>query len=242
MATKNKVYVAGVGLSPSTERSGPFVLSAAVKALLDAGVTYDHVSKSLVSKDVTGGKSTFAAFNDDRVIVDLVANRSLLGHGIDEISGARSQCVLIAGVDKEEAVAFVLVSEDFLMRWPYLKDSSMLVSKVGRSDGSLSQAVRKVWRLRGWGSVKGASPRGESSIELARADGQSTPKWKDVECKLDGKHRLGYNPATETKQVSQEDLEAVQATGKTQQKTSAFKRRGGDLAILTKQHDFVAKL
>jgi hypothetical protein len=78
---------------------------------------------------------------------------------------------------------------------------------------------------------------------LSRADGQSTPKWKDVEeYRLDGKHRLGHNPATETKEISQEDLEAVQAMGKTQRKTSVFKRQGGDLAILTKQHDFVAKL
>jgi hypothetical protein len=100
MATKTKVYIAGVGLSPLAKGSGSFVLSAVVKSLLDAGITYDHVSKSLVSKDVSEGKSTFAALNDDRVTLDHVPSKSLLGHGIDEVARGKSQCVLVAGVDK----------------------------------------------------------------------------------------------------------------------------------------------
>lgn len=72
-------------------------------------------------------------------------------------------------------------------------------------------------------------------FQLRRVDNQDPPKWEDVEHKPDGKYRLGYNPAKETKEISQEDFEHIRATGKGgregQRKTS-FKLRGGDRAML----------
>lgn len=73
------------------------------------------------------------------------------------------------------------------------------------------------------------------ALELCRADSNSIPKWEDVEYKQDGKHRLGYNPVLETKDISQEDLEAVRAEGiKRRLGTVEFKRIGGDRAALAR--------
>jgi hypothetical protein len=72
---------------------------------------------------------------------------------------------------------------------------------------------------------------------LSRADKNSVPQWKDVEHRQDGKHRLGYNPAAETKEISREDFEAVRASGDTSSKVDdleRFSRKGGDRAALAR--------
>lgn len=73
--------------------------------------------------------------------------------------------------------------------------------------------------------------------ELSRADEKGVPKWQEVEHKQDGKHRLGYNPATETREVSQEDFDAVRA-GPSQsgrkERWDSFKHKGGDRAALAR--------
>ena len=100
-----------------------------------------------------------------------------------------------------------------------------------------------MWALRGWSQQtkqeKRLSCKGRSSqrFELTRADAQKIPDWKEVEHKQDGKHRLGYNPVTETKDISQEDFEAVRASGRTHREVderTQFKRKGGDRAALAK--------
>jgi hypothetical protein len=72
---------------------------------------------------------------------------------------------------------------------------------------------------------------------LSRADAKAIPEWKEVEHKQDGKHRLGYNPATETRDISQEDFEAARASGKRHKEANdltQFIRKGGDRAALAK--------
>ena len=74
-------------------------------------------------------------------------------------------------------------------------------------------------------------------FNLSRVDGKDIPKWKDVEHMPDGKHRLRYNPAAETKEISQEDFDSVRASGKRKTeaaKRNRFKRRGGDRAALAR--------
>ena len=80
-----------------------------------------------------------------------------------------------------------------------------------------------VWALRDWSHALGIPGRGDSflyrnksskSIELRRADGKIIPAWEEVKYRNDGKHRLGYNPTVETRDISQEDFEAVRARGK----------------------------
>lgn len=155
------------------------------------------------------------------------------------------------------AVGCVLVSQDFLRRWPYLVDSSALVKTGdGSADTGLKQLCQTgelypgppqifllmftVWSLRGWQEQKDKQQK-VGSLELSRADGQNPPSWKDVEHKQDGKHRLGYNPAKETKEIYQEDFLAVRATGKDAPSTN-FKQEGGDRAVLSRQQKYMSKL
>ena len=103
-----------------------------------------------------------------------------------------------------------------------------------------------VWALRGWshaqdtaakGGVFSYKGEGGRGIELRRADAKAIPDWEDVEHRQDGKHRLGYNPAVETKEITQEDLEAVRGSGKRPRKPGVqtqFDRKGGDRASLSR--------
>ena len=73
---------------------------------------------------------------------------------------------------------------------------------------------------------------------LSRFDNKAAPSPKDVEQLNDGRGRLGYNPARESKEISIEDLEAVRARkeltdGGASQKLP-FKRKGGDRAALAR--------
>ena len=103
-----------------------------------------------------------------------------------------------------------------------------------------------MWTLRGWSQVQEAVVserslfhRTDSSqgYELSRADAKDVPKWEEVEHKQDGKHRLGYNPATETREISQEDFDAVRAgpsQSERMEERDSFKRKGGDRAALAR--------
>jgi hypothetical protein len=70
----------------------------------------------------------------------------------------------------------------------------------------------KVWRLRGWVPEVGtqlhnflqhnSTQNGQTvTVILCRSDGQSAPKYKDVQNLRDGRERLGYNPAQENKEI-----------------------------------------
>lgn len=160
-------------------------------------------------------------------------------------------------------IGIVLVSDKFLWKRPYLKDSSAVIQK---SDSSKSEGQGKdglqnvcqigtylkcrlnkhlltclVWDLRGWTDSKAGKKarrhyqgKSKQSFELSRVGQADVPKWKDIEYRQDGKHRLRYNPASDTKEISQEDLEAVRAIGKKHQSQVKFKKLGGDRAALAK--------
>jgi hypothetical protein len=96
-----------------------------------------------------------------------------------------------------------------------------------------------VWALRGWS--KAVDSHFQSGLE--RSDGKSIPKWQEVKHRQDGKYRLGHNPATETKDIHQEDFDAVKARKKSQHEPKAmFSREGGDRAVLERQQKMMAKL
>lgn len=73
---------------------------------------------------------------------------------------------------------------------------------------------------------------------LCRVDGKAAPQWTEVERLNDGKGRLGYNPAIETKDITMEDWEAVKSRDEFTHKLAAeelhFRRKGGDRAALAK--------
>lgn len=96
-----------------------------------------------------------------------------------------------------------------------------------------------VWALRGWSDKADTSgkekKRSWGSFELSRADGESIPKWEDIKHRQDGKHRLGYNPARESKEISRYLFEGVRAEGKNKPSDSIqFERKGGDRVALAK--------
>lgn len=243
MPSKSKVYLAGVGCTPSKGDAAAQV-SAITKALLDAGLTYDQVTRSVSSE----GAQAFKAFEEGGPNVDEAGRASLLSDAFTLVHEKGEQCVTVLGMDKSTTIAFVLISEDFIWRHPYLKDDAALLTKSGQQESgkepSLNELCNSVWILRGWKKSDHADKKDArlsiSDFELSRADSKSVPDWKSVEHKQDGKHRLGYNPATVTKEISHEDFEAVRAEKKSKgggdlkKLQERFKRKGGDRAALAK--------
>jgi len=48
-------------------------------------------------------------------------------------------------------------------------------------------------------------------VILSRSDGRPAPTWDEIVNVREGRERLGYNPAVEIRDISKEDLYAVQA-------------------------------
>lgn len=79
-----------------------------------------------------------------------------------------------------------------------------------------------VWQLRGWSGDPPSriltclqytsGPDGVATVAiLRRSDGRPALAWSDVENVRDGRERLGYNPAAETRDITGEDLAAVRS-------------------------------
>lgn len=76
------------------------------------------------------------------------------------------------------------------------------------------------------------------TLILCRSDGQSAPKYKDVQNLRDGRERLGYNPAETTKEigwrmegVKSREGDRMPLSGAGQLQVTA---RGGDRAALAR--------
>lgn len=73
---------------------------------------------------------------------------------------------------------------------------------------------------------------------ISRADGKPAPKWEEIEHLRDGRERLGYNPAVQSKDISYEDWQAVRARDEFVSEDTAGKLRlpakGGDRAALAR--------
>ena len=80
-----------------------------------------------------------------------------------------------------------------------------------------------VWHLRGWASNRSV-PRTKHCLQhnmglggatvvtiLGRADNQVAPCLSDIEDYIDGRKRMGYNPALEVRGVRQQDFNAVKS-------------------------------
>jgi hypothetical protein len=109
MTSESKVYIAGVGFSPSPPAGSPAqgvivsLVSAATKALLDAGVTYDDVAqgvRSVRSKTFSYGSEAFKAFDDGDITVDEVERGSEFESSFYWVRDRGAQCVLMIAVEK----------------------------------------------------------------------------------------------------------------------------------------------
>jgi hypothetical protein len=74
---------------------------------------------------------------------------------------------------------------------------------------------------------------------LSRSDGQSAPKYQDIQHLRDGRERLGYNPAKEAIQEIGWRMEGVMSREGDRMPTTGegelqISRRGGDRAALAR--------
>ena len=105
-----------------------------------------------------------------------------------------------------------------------------------------------VWLLRGWThsdfSMQNclhctmASNGTATATILSRADHRAAPAFEEAKHKNDGRDRLGYNPAIQTKDIAMEDWESVKSRDEFSDERAAqnvrFRRKGGDRAALAK--------
>lgn len=80
-------------------------------------------------------------------------------------------------------------------------------------------------------------PEGSAYVTiLCRADGQTVPRFEMIKHLRDGRERLGYNPAKESKDITVEDWHAVRARDNfvpdSTRKQLKLPVKGGDRAAL----------
>lgn len=102
MVFESRIYLAGIGFSPvksSREIVVPSLVSAATKALLDAGITHDDVSRSVTSEGDIGSDAA-KAFDGGIVAVDQVGKGSELATSFKLVKNEGAQCVLMLAEDE----------------------------------------------------------------------------------------------------------------------------------------------
>ena len=106
MTSESKVYIAGVGFSPSASEGSSAqgvvasLVSAATKALLDAGVTYDDVSHGVRSKSSSHASKAFEAFDEGGIAVNEAESGSELKTSFSLVRKRGAQCVLMIALEK----------------------------------------------------------------------------------------------------------------------------------------------
>jgi acetyl-CoA acetyltransferase len=125
-----KVYIAGVGVTNSQSNNGAEqkdLVSAATKALIDAGITYDDIDTSLAAKSRQDTAQVFRAFDDreQKGKIRQAQASNLFGDAIELAGSGRARCVLAVGVQK--------------VRWPF-----MLIRDEGHIDFELAVSRDRV--------------------------------------------------------------------------------------------------
>ena len=103
MPSDTKVYIAGVGYSPDDafgQESVASLVSAATKALLDAGVTYQDVTHGVTCKTLSSGSIAFKAFGKGEINVDKAEAGSELDVSVRSVRERGTQCVLMVAAEK----------------------------------------------------------------------------------------------------------------------------------------------
>ena len=106
MTAQSKVYIAGVGVSSSRsgdsakKDSASSLVSAATKALLDAGITYDNVTRGVRRKSLSQAGDAFKAFGDESVRVSEVDDGSELSTSFTVVRDRGERSVLVIAADE----------------------------------------------------------------------------------------------------------------------------------------------
>lgn len=86
-------------------------MSAATKALLDAGVTYDNVTRGVRHESLHEGNQAFEAFGNEKVSVEKVNDGFELQTAAKLVREKGEKCVLVIATD--EVWNFVLNSKRY---------------------------------------------------------------------------------------------------------------------------------
>lgn len=103
MTSESNVFIAGVGFSPappgcsSARDSIAALISAATKALLDAGVTFDDVARGVTSMP---GGTAFKAFDDAGITVEEVESGSEIHASFYLVRDRGARCVLMMAAEE----------------------------------------------------------------------------------------------------------------------------------------------
>lgn len=116
MAPETKVFIAGVGFSPVSSKDArsrdsiASQVSAATKALLDAGVTYDDVQGGVTSSEL--GTGAFQSFDEEGISIDEVESGTEFLNSLKLVSNRGSRCVLmVAGEEVFSVLRETLLSD-----------------------------------------------------------------------------------------------------------------------------------
>ncbi|KAK5741375.1 hypothetical protein LTR17_004082 [Elasticomyces elasticus] len=156
----SSVHIAGIGISERIDATcDELAVSAATKALLDAGVVFSEVDQSIAGfgdRELRVSRECFGVFGEEGAPILEVDNQSALFVAAQCVASEQTDCVLVVGIDNAAsssqrqpqadfvevvAVAAVLVSKLFLTSHAYLKDGAVCIRATSlRSRPSLSSS------------------------------------------------------------------------------------------------------
>lgn len=112
-------YIAGVGSSPLPSRTSPAkqvvkaLVSAATKALLDAGITFDDVTQgvtNLRSREFGDASLPFKAFDSSVITVDEVEDGHELECAVDSVQNRGAQSALVIATRNVRMSSVILMN------------------------------------------------------------------------------------------------------------------------------------
>jgi hypothetical protein len=162
---KTMVHIAGVGISAASKSSvdkTKSALSAAVKALLDAGLNYDQIDFGYVSGKDDNATKALESLDPDDPRYKRAEGMNLLAEAAETVANDGGSCVLLLSATEvsksvcfvqkgplcfgrtklmmcwqSESIGIVIVSDSFMHRWPYLIDSSVSLNVEASDDVSM---------------------------------------------------------------------------------------------------------
>ncbi|CAK3740975.1 nonspecific lipid-transfer [Lecanosticta acicola] len=149
----SQAHIAGIGVTGGSKhtrtRIDKLAISAATKALLDAGVTYGCVDLTVASflDETRIPPKCLDAFGKHGAPVCQVDNTLGLFTAAQAVKSKQSECVLLLSIDTDEQrselsiVGMILVSDLFLTSHAYLKDGAVTVSGYSSTSSIYSQSL-----------------------------------------------------------------------------------------------------
>ncbi|KAK4580439.1 hypothetical protein LTR86_000642 [Recurvomyces mirabilis] len=151
----SEAHIAGVGIAEHQSSSSlqSLAISASIKALLDAGVTYSDLDLLILGsyQERPIPRSALQALGQEGAPICEVDNDFALSTAIACIRSRSSNCSLVLGLDRTAGngnvvVATIVVSNHFLTSHAYLKDQAINVLGSSLSSKASQDAAAILWR------------------------------------------------------------------------------------------------